>query len=106
LAWSSQNGRHEQSNNLLLLHCLGSYTWGDLFLLNLNLKSIPYKMNYLLGNKNIVDWGVFAEVEDSTDPELTQQIELVLPEHIQQQIYKLITDNIDQAKAIEAMAQF
>ncbi len=44
-------------------------------------------MNYLLGNKNIVDWGVFAEVEDSTDPELTQQIELVLPEHIQQQIY-------------------
>ena len=44
------------------------------------------QMNYLLGNKNIVDWGVFAEVEDSTDPELTQQIELVLPEHIQQQI--------------------
>jgi len=63
-------------------------------------------MNYLLGNKNIVDWGVFAEVEDSTDPELTQQIELVLPEHIQQQIYKLITDNIDHAKAVEAMAQF
>ena len=53
-----------------------------------------------------VYWGVFAEVEDSTDPELTQQIELVLPEHIQQEIYKLITDNIDQAKAIEAMAQF
>ena len=25
-------------------------------------------MNYLLGNKNIVNWGVFAEVEDSTDP--------------------------------------
>lgn len=63
-------------------------------------------MNYLIGNKNIVDWGVFAEVEDSTDPELTQQIELVLPDHIQQEIYKLITDNIDQAKAIEAMAQF
>jgi hypothetical protein len=63
-------------------------------------------MNYLLGNKNIVDWGVFAEVEDSTDPELTQQIELVLPERIQQQIYKLITDNINQAKAVEAMAQF
>ena len=55
-------------------------------------------MNYLIlniGNKNIVDWGVFAEVEDSTDPELTQQIELVLPDHIQQEIYKLITDNID-----------
>ena len=63
-------------------------------------------MNYLLGNKNIVDWGVFAEVEDSTETELTQQIELVLPEHIQQEIYKLITDNINQAKAIEAMAQF
>ena len=63
-------------------------------------------MNYLLGNHKIVEWGVFAEVEDSTDPELTQQIELVLPEHIQQEIYKLITDIIDQAKAIEAMAQF
>ena len=63
-------------------------------------------MNYLLGNKNIVNWGVFAEVEDATDPELTQAVELVLPEHIQQEIYKLITDNIDQAKAVEAMAQF
>jgi hypothetical protein len=63
-------------------------------------------MNYLLGNHKIVEWGVFAEVEDSTDPELTQQIELVLPERIQQQIYKLITENIDHAKAIEAMAQF
>ena len=63
-------------------------------------------MNYLLGNHKIVDWGVFAEVEDSTDTELTQQIELVLPDHIQQEIYKLITDNINQAKAIEAMAQF
>ena len=63
-------------------------------------------MNYLLGNKNIVNWGVFAEVEDSTDPELTQAVELVLPEHIQQKIYDLITTNIDQAKAVEAMAQF
>lgn len=63
-------------------------------------------MNYLLGNQKIVEWGVFAEVEDSTDPDLTQQIELVLPDHIQQEIYKLITDNIDQAKAIETMAQF
>ena len=63
-------------------------------------------MNYLLGNHKIVEWGVFAEVEDSTDPELTQQIELVLPDRIQQEIYKLITDNIDQAKAVEAMAQF
>jgi hypothetical protein len=63
-------------------------------------------MNYLLGNHKIVEWGVFAEVEDSTDPELTQQIELVLPERIQQQIYKLITENIDHAKAIEAMAEF
>jgi len=63
-------------------------------------------MNYLLGNKNIVNWGVFAEVEDSTDTELTQAVELVLPEHIQQKIYDLITNNIDQAKAIEAMAQF
>lgn len=63
-------------------------------------------MNYLLGNHKIVEWGVFAEVEDSTDPELTQQIELVLPDHIQYEIYKLITDNIDQAKAYEAMAQF
>ena len=63
-------------------------------------------MNYLLGNQNIVNWGVFAEVEDATDPELTQAVELVLPEHIQQEIYKLITDNIDRAKAIEAMAQF
>lgn len=63
-------------------------------------------MNYLLGNKNIVNWGVFAEVEDSTDQDLTQAIELVLPEHIQQKIYDLITNNIDQAKAIEAMAQF
>ena len=63
-------------------------------------------MNYLLGNKNIVNWGVFAEVEDSTDQDLTQAIEIVLPEHIQQKIYDLITNNIDQAKAIEAMAQF
>jgi len=63
-------------------------------------------MNYLLGNKNIVDWGVFAEVEDSTDPELTQQIELVLPEEIQLQIHDLITNNIDKAKAVNAMAQF
>ena len=74
--------------------------------LQTNRLTLPDLMNYLLGNKNIVDCGVFAEVEDSTDPELTQQIELVLPEHIQQEIYKLITDNIDQAKAIEAMAQF
>ena len=63
-------------------------------------------MNTYIGNQKIVEWGVFAEVEDSTDPELTQQIELVLPDHIQQEIYKLITDNIDHAKAIEAMAQF
>ena len=63
-------------------------------------------MNYLLGNHKIVEWGVFAEVEDSTDSELTQQIELVLPDHIQQEIYKLITDNIDQTKAVEALAQF
>ena len=63
-------------------------------------------MNTYIGNQKIVEWGVFAEVEDSTDPELTQQIELVLPDHIQQEIYKLITDNIDQAKAVEAMAQF
>ena len=63
-------------------------------------------MNYLLGNQNIVNWGVFAEVEDSTDTDLTQAVELILPDHIQQEIYKLITDNIDQAKAIEAMAQF
>ena len=63
-------------------------------------------MTYLLGNKEIVDWGVFAEVQDSTDPDLTHQIELVLPEEIQLQIHDLITNNIDKAKAINAMAQF
>ncbi len=63
-------------------------------------------MTYLLGNKEIVDWGVFAEVQDSTDLDLTHQIELVLPEEIQLQIHDLITNNIDKAKAIDAMAQF
>jgi len=63
-------------------------------------------MTYLLGNKEIVDWGVFAEVQDSTDQDLTHQVELVLPEEIQLQIHDLITNNIDKTKAIDAMAQF
>ena len=61
-------------------------------------------MEYLIGNKKIVDWGLFAEVE--TDQDKSQQIEIVLPEKIQQQIFDIIEANIDKAKVIEAMAQF
>jgi len=61
-------------------------------------------MEYLIGNKKIVDWGLFAEVE--IDQDKSQQIEIVLPEKIQQQIYDIIESNIDKAKVIEAMAQF
>jgi hypothetical protein len=61
-------------------------------------------MEYLIGNKKIVDWGLFAEVE--IDQDKSQQIEIVLPEKIQQQIYDIIEANIDKAKVIEAMAQF
>jgi len=31
----SKNGYRKQSHDLVLLRCLGSYTWGNLFLLNL-----------------------------------------------------------------------
>ena len=61
-------------------------------------------MEYLIGNKKIVDWGLFAEVE--IDQDKSQQIEIVLPQKIQQQIYDIIESNIDKAKVIEAMAQF
>ena len=61
-------------------------------------------MEYLIGNKKIVDWGLFAEIE--IDQDKSQQIEIVLPEKIQQQIYDIIESNIDKAKVIEAMAQF
>tara|TARA_B100001093_G_scaffold422028_1_gene414490 strand:- start:249 stop:434 length:186 start_codon:yes stop_codon:yes gene_type:complete len=61
-------------------------------------------MEYLIGNKKIVDWGLFAEVE--IDQDKSQQIEIVLPEKIQQQIYDIIESNIDKAKVIDAMAQF
>jgi hypothetical protein len=61
-------------------------------------------MEYLIGNKKIVDWGLFAEVE--IDQDKSQQIEIVLPQKIQQQIYDIIEANIDKAKAIEAMAKF
>jgi hypothetical protein len=61
-------------------------------------------MEYLIGNKKIVDWGLFAEVE--IDQDKSQQIEIVLPQKIQQQIYDIIEANIDKAKVIEAIAQF
>jgi hypothetical protein len=61
-------------------------------------------MEYLIGNKKIVDWGLFAEVE--IDQDKSQQIEIVLPEKIQQQIFDIIESNIDKAKVIQAMAQF
>ena len=61
-------------------------------------------MEYLIGNKKIVDWGLFAEVE--IDKDKSQQIEIVLPEKIQQQIFDIIESNIDKAKVIQAMAQF
>jgi hypothetical protein len=61
-------------------------------------------MEYLIGNKKIVDWGLFAEVE--TEQDKSQQIEIVLPQKIQQQIFDIIEANIDKAKVIEAIAQF
>jgi hypothetical protein len=61
-------------------------------------------MEYLIGNKKIVDWGLFAEVE--IDQDKSQQIEIVLPQKIQQQIFDIIEANIDKAKVIEAIAQF